>query len=137
MDKSDFYLQDIDLLRQLAPIMVKKGIEADKKIKTGELRIIGHFNGGTPAYDSIKIGTYRKDSLEAALPEWCFYGYDRASSTCELGDKWHEAMHEIELKCGEEMYWKIENLLFDVFTNRDNLKALAELIILLDKEGVE
>ena len=144
MNKDNFYLKEVELCKQLEPILKKKGIEGDGyiteygKVLTHEAFVAAYRNNREEGLERLKSlqNTWRKDSLEAALPDWVFAGYDRASSTCELGDSWHDAMYQIELKGGQELYWKVENILFDIFTNRNNLAKLAELIILLEKEQI-
>lgn len=152
INKSDFYLKDIDLLKQLQPIMAKKGIEADGYINIKDNASFGflapYIDQGFTAHEGeyydqndgcgccsesvlLETGspTYRKDSLESALPEWCF---DNFCSMNELLIKFHR-MNRLDIT----LYF-CEQMSILIYKARRpgqvSLEALAQLIILLDKE---
>lgn len=158
INKDTFYLQDVELCKQLEPIMKKKGIEADKKIvqyyycpkcgydimphqyedllerKHEECNCIlcpecGAFISAWEP-PCVSYQTWIKPSLEAALPEWCF------------GSRTVDGMLDALADCDNPAHgFILDNYvrIIDATINRGqhSLECLAQLIILLDEEGVE
>ena len=139
INKEDFYLKDIELCKQLEPIMKKKGLEADGYWVYMEHGILAsgwsdlkinliEKNSSTVPIDS-GVPTYRKDSLEAALPEWVWqYLPKEIFGTCGKdfnGMRWSDRFVDLKAEaiCGDAR-------------GQNCLIALAELIVLLDKDGV-
>lgn len=137
-NKDSFYLQDIELLKQLAPIMAKKGIDGDAYLTdyggvlTHEAFVAAYRNDREGAHERLKTlqNTYRKDSLEAALPEWCFGSRTMDGMLDALAD-YDSPFHAFIV----DNYMQILDAI--LMRGQESLKALAQLIILLDKEGVE
>lgn len=154
MENKEFCLQNIELLKQLQPIMEKLGIEPDKYfykdrlvtpgfLTFGSICIIadGNSSSGVMISTDSLIGSWRRDKLEAALPEWCFEnGYHT-----ECGRIWWCAprLNEliVEKEYTSEIYNKVDEICeafvtYRKSTGQQSLNALAKLIILLDKEGL-
>lgn len=125
MNKDDFYLNDVELCKQLEPILKKKEIKPDMYwfVKSDIKELVGAFDqpknwlSGANWIKEEYIPTYRKDSLEAAI------NWDKSAPIYR---------------------WLIENaeakdLLYAIACNlgQQSLRALAQLIILLDKEQIE
>ena len=142
MENKEFCLQDIELLKQLQPIMEKLGIEPDKYfykdrlvtpgfLTFGSICIIadGNSSSGVMISTDSLIGSWRRDKLEAALPEWCF-GSAHVDSMLDAINDYENPAHEFALK----NYERIIDIL--LMRGQKALNALAKLIILLDKEGL-
>lgn len=115
INKEDFYLKDVELCKQLEPIMRKKGIEADAWFAHKE------FTKKYPMMPEKYITeTYRKDSLEAALPEWC---WDTDS------EQRLDMLSKISIE-GMRRFLNTD----PSRRGQESLKALGELIVLLDTE---
>ena len=111
------YLENIDLLKQLKPIMERLGVRYDDIIRVADPNLI---------YKDLK--TYRSDTLENVLPEWCW--------NCEIEDFCFtfKFPHIADLflpgviqEFREEVHGK---------RGQPKLEALAKLVILLDGEGL-
>lgn len=125
VNKDDFYLKDISLLKQLEPIMARKGIEADKWRCGAYYNILVDEDVKNEHWLEAGLNpvpTWRKDSLEAALPDWCF-------KTSGIPTQSKPMSSETALKV-----YDLKQVI--TFRGQASLKALAELIILLDKEGI-
>lgn len=137
INKDDFYLADIELCKQLEPIMQKKGIDADDMLYS-EYKYTAGVGSWTdfdirgfiqiPSSDTRERWalTYRKDSLEAALPG-CFFARTIDEALDNLADYEHP-LHAFIID-----HWK---QIYDVLIYSE-LKSIARLIILLDKEEVK
>lgn len=177
INKDDYYLKNIELLRKLQPIMEKKGIRYDDCLPI--------FSDVTSIVRTVKewLPTWRKDSLEAALPEWCWYyktegfGYVDPNNNLFVGNKETPRLRDVvrdrmEKRIGTRVNLKpningitqyfrgcenkwdafivnkefIEDLIVTILNlqeiwllgrGQESLEALAQLVILLDEEGVE
>ena len=153
----DLVLQDIELCKQVAPILDRLGIEPDDehihyyyckycaevipKHKYWDLldRLDEEYThiecpgceGLLPKYEVSKNTTpaYRQDKLAAGLPEWCFgRGYGDHLRSLDLP---RDGTH---MSIGSE----IENFQWCMWSKRGQpqLEATARLLILLEKEGL-
>ena len=141
MDKTEFYLKSAQLCKKLEPIMAKLNIEPDGYWKTStEHEWDNDYRDLlTTAVPGKKVKTYRKDSLEAALPKWCFdwLAY-QVTETDEISNIWYNKGIEYSDEHAEEVVSEIRSLLRPISfgTGPNTLTALANLIILLDSEGL-
>lgn len=126
------YVTDIERLKRLAPVMERCGVEANMLAPASTLVEYG----GDSTMVSHTVGTYDYAALESVLPDWVFGYCDRNTKSCELYDIYHDFMDSIQ---NEDLYWEIENILFDIFSNRDEVKlnAMCDLILLLDENNVK
>ena len=116
------YLEKIDLLKKLQPILDGLGVEEDSylidttKVTTGD-----SVANVVKQCVKAKVKTYRSDTLENVLPEVCYTGkgYFPDEQWILIEDIYHKAQ--------------------DTFKKRGQpkLEALAELIILLHENGIE
>ena len=116
MENKEFCLQNIELLKQLQPIMEKLGIEPDKYFYKDRLVTPGFLTFGS------LIGSWRRDKLEAALPEWCFGSVDVDSMLDAIND-YESPAHKFVLK----NYKRVLDVL--LMRGQEALNALAKLII--------
>jgi hypothetical protein len=111
------YLENIDLLKQLEPIMDRLGVEADY--------CIGYANPGEIICDTDppiyprKIKTYRSDTLENVLPDLNKF-FDHT---------------KYNLFYISKLITERERVLIMQY-GQPKLEALAQLVILLDGEGL-
>lgn len=147
INKDSFYLQDIELCRALQPIMAKKDIfndgyfikqliegtyyDADKVYFKRDNEISNNDLIWEQKGSLELIPTWRKDSLEAALPEWV---KDRTLTSSKLARIFND---KYPSDCVFLHHIGTERDLINYGRGQESLKALAQLIILLDKEGVE
>lgn len=148
MNKEDFYLKDIELCKQLEPIMKKKGIFADRILVNILTPIQGKPIGHLYSTDKLNgyerelvkkksiavYPTYRKDSLEAALPDmhfdWIAIYNDIKLKKLVIRDQ--EIEPGLAIVIWE--YWREFSGHHNRNTKQESLKALGELIVLLDTE---
>ena len=105
------YLENISLLKQLEPIMKRLGVKEDSYLFV----------------DLFK--TYRSDTLENVLPDWCW--------DCEIEDFCFTFSFPIGVD--KPVRGVIQELREEILFKRGQpkLEALAELILLLHKNGIE
>lgn len=87
------------------------------------------------------VPSYRLDTLQLVLPEWCFGFADRHDSTTDIGSRFFDELHihfgivsfnpDSQSSDKEE---KVEELLFDLFTTQgeEAIAAAVDLICLLN-----
>lgn len=131
INKDDFYLQDIELCKQLEPIMAKKGIDADRIFYLNDKNEFVNLTG-TDFIEGkhellLPLKTWRKDSLEAALPEWV-WDFEVSDFTLSFNFP-DEVVRPLTLDIRDLMQEGIKR-------GQESLEALAQLIILLDKEEI-
>lgn len=129
-NKSDFYLKDIDLCKSLFSIMERKKIREDGYLTYREGDTTGAPVDMYPHAWLFSIHpTWRKDSLEAALVN---YSYIIRTGFPTVKKFLFEDLPGVDRQylIGIIRSYKNGDL-------QESLKALAQLIILLDKEGVE
>lgn len=159
MNTNDLYLQDIEKLKKIQPIMERLGIEPDTVLENLVIDRIGiDEDTGTEfaiAGDSVSVSSYRSDKLELALPDWCF-GWTLSAIKYLNSPNWNSEPNwepwtpkpRIEYRKGSPMVfhefdykdpsWEIQELLKTIWSSygQAKLNALADLLILLEKNGL-
>ena len=141
----DLVLQDIELCKQVAPIMGRLGIEPDGVILTGENNRVVliheaiYYSGDGHPVTSLDLNwthgikTYRQDKLALGLPEW----WDEPLGG--IGADPYQARVEINGKLKSldfgRKYLTIRDKLH-ASRGQPQLEATARLLILLDKENL-
>lgn len=131
INKDDYYLKNIGLLKQLEPIMKKKGIDSDNSFCIPETRWECIEN-------RVRISTWIKPSLEAALSRHWKWIYEL--SWCISENIAKDIKRYFDLEPFSEYTLNMVVYLYKTAvraTGQASLEALAQLIILLDEEGVE
>jgi len=132
------YLENIDLLKQLEPIMERLGVEADGYMIAMRIGDKTH----TVIYDCLydlevdsgdidyAFKLYRSDTLENVLPEWL---YDRGLYLVGF-----LKMYSLSDEICEDIANKIRDTMPQLqgLRGQPKLEALAQLVILLDGEGL-
>lgn len=148
INKEDFYLKNIELCKQLEPIMKRLGVEEDRYLHLYKEQVCGIPKGSIRIKDHEilteaieEYPTWRSDSMGAALPEWVarvirVWAIDQdylfVGALCNAIPDFKDRKGAKLLKAG------IKKLFEDLITSRGQpkLEALANLIILLDSEGL-
>lgn len=139
INKDDFYLQDISLLKQLQPIMAKKGIDNDAWLlwehdpSKASVCLYAPY-----AWLKSYCSTWRKDSLESTIRKHWGWITHMAWAIRLQQVKWVLEKHKVVLS--SDLQKHIVDLYKTIVITDDiqeSLKALAQLIILLDKENIE
>jgi hypothetical protein len=137
------YLINTILLQEVTPILKRFGVDSDAylteqgTVLTHEAFIVGLKNGSYTK-DRLKnlLETYRSDTLENVLPEWC-WGWDAdiwEGEPCLTVHYANERYHR-----GEWGMQDIEHAVIDAICSKPGqpkLEALAKLVILLDENGL-
>ena len=97
-----------------------------------------YYDGQPPGRFRHKlVKTYPYPELFKILTDkypWVLGYVDRHETTCELGQQYADAM---QMFTTDELYWTIENMLFDIFTNANYADRVVDLLVVLDGIGKE
>lgn len=135
------YLQDLELLKKLTPIMTRLGVAEDGYYIPELGKVFIKLSVWEDKYKEYK--TYRLDTLLLVLPDWCWSILSTEESICTcLMKHYPDAKIHADHLALKRLFRAIENFnswrkygakeAFSKF-----LKACGELIILLDSEGIE
>ena len=134
----DLVLQDVELCKQVAPILERLGIEPDYYwIKFAEYKSedFGLYKEKTyrDHEDDIVIPTYRQDKLALGLPEWCFKFFENyLDIDFELVKYVLEA--DIDMNTSKLIFCYLNDMHHS--RGQPALEATAKLILLLEENNL-